>query len=310
MTISTPGPLRGPKQLLGQTTQTETGNLPDETRFSIRWDVHALVRFLSESPMPPFFGISDSQVYKAIELFWSQFRPTRLSFDSNRPLEHMEAIAEALFPEHERIMLQSLESLHRKHQVNYQPDSDDSEVSQILDRLTVQVHIAAGRAIRLKRSDGLSEEVVDCLKDAEQAVARIEVLWLQLAPGDGFGPFTEGMPVYYISTGAVAALTFAELGRVSKALGNYSKALNYIAKAAAYFDRAVYSNKRTLSERYSDEERETKAYQEDASSQNLLRRVFWRGDARPSANYSKSSLLPFDWSSLQFPLVEVADLSS
>ena len=308
MTISAPEPREKLEQLLGQTTESETGNLPDESWTSIRWDVLALIRFMSETPTWSFFNISDSRMYKALELFWSQFRPTRLMFESLKPYDFTEAIAEPMSQIHEELMLQCLKLLQRPRQETYKPDGDHPEDFEQLDQLAIQVHVAAARAMRLRRSDGLSDEVVDCLREAEQAVARIELRWLQLAPGDRFGPFAEGMPVYYISTGAVAALTFAELSRVSKAARDYSETLKYMAKAATYFDQAVFSNRRTLSERYSDEERETKAYQDDASSQALLSKVLWRSDSRPSASYSKSSPLHYSWSSLQFSLEEVADV--
>ena len=188
-----------------------------------RSDVNHLRLFILETYEPP-----SHQVNKALELFWSQYHPTRQEW-CLRPWANTESPAERLSSGHEALMLDCLEWLYDRHRVPYQPDGDSWQVE---DDLIVYLHIAAARAFRIKQSDGLSEEVESCLTEVERA-------WVRLKTERAVWP---GYPAYGASTQAVSALAFVELGRVSRNRGDYTSALSHLAKAVRLYDETVWYN--------------------------------------------------------------------
>lgn len=224
--------------------------LASDDAFKTRTDVIALVPLLS--------GGNGDLVNEAFELFWSVSCP-RMLFDG--------ALAEPLRPQNEGLMLECLEFLQRRHHVEYVPDSDETDIYL---RLSTYVHIVAARAFRIMQSDGPSEEVVGCLIEVERAIERLarETRTISIRGIEALD--TSEASVFFISTGAVAALAFMELSRVRRIDGDHASALHYLAKAAIYFDESVRNNRSTLNARYDDQEHSLDSYKLEARLQSLL----------------------------------------
>ncbi len=189
-----------------------------------------------------------SPIDDALELFWSQYFPqiTRSQRRMGRPRWRTSRLpAEQLSEEQERLMLECLEYLERRHRVPYQPDVSDGRWEE---ELKTYLHIAAARAFRLKRSEGLSEEVQDCLFKVERTLKR-------LGGVQGVSLGYES-PAFDTSLVAVSALAFVELSRVSRVDREYVEALHYLAEAMICYELAVNHNAIPMGERYDAEDLE------------------------------------------------------
>ena len=189
-----------------------------------------------------------------ISLFWDVWEPRVLTISNGgvdiRP-------APALPDQIEEMVLDYLERLYERHRVPYEPDADDEDIKEFYDKLpdyyehgseqslgplpippklknlVTFLHVAAARAFRIKASQGgtLSEEAIDCLREVERTLYR-----LQRVGGD-VSPHTQG---FQISAWAVAARVFVELSRACRREGRYADALRYLARAVTEYDEAVF----------------------------------------------------------------------
>lgn len=161
-------------------------------------------------------------MYDAMRLFWGVYELWRDGQTPGGP---------DVPPEYETLFLEWLEDHQFSHRVPYVPDSDD--VGDNYFELLVYVHVAAARAFRIRSGSEFSEEVLDCLKEVEHAMARLE------ATPQGPGHFFGEAPSCYTSAGAILAMVYVELYRVRRAEGRYAEALHYLAGAARYYDAAL-----------------------------------------------------------------------
>ena len=164
-----------------------------------------------------------------------------------------------LFPDNsdewDEIVLASLEFMHQQCRVPYQPD-EDSTVSDIepetadwpptivagkLEDLVTSLHLAASLAFTIKRlqSGGLDETALDCLNEVVRTLKRLYDL--------GLNDLIDQNPAqaFLLSSDAVAAKCYAELGRVANREGNYSEALHHFTEAAY---NASYAAERFIAE--------------------------------------------------------------
>ena len=136
----------------------------------------------------------------------------------------------------EQFVLEYLEWLYEQCKVFYEPDGENNSFFE----LEAFLHIAAARAFLIKRKQGLSEEVFDCLTEVEHTVTLIEA-------DDGLAfPYGEELIAPCHSTQVVTALTYVELSRQRVVNGLGDDALHYLAKAAEYYDFVVMANKELL----------------------------------------------------------------
>ena len=215
---------------------------------SDRLDVITLEPFVKGVyPTPQVRG--RSPIDDALELFWSQYHPLRERIDrpSWRPSR---SPAERLSAEHERLMLECLEFLEKRHRVAYEPDVDDGRWQ---DELIVYLHVAAARAFRLKRIEGVSEEVQVCLTEVARTVMRLG--GARVLAGN-----TDDNPAFFTSLSAASALSLVELSCARKDHGEYVDALHYLAEAAVCYDAAVTENEMPEESRY---------YYEDEDAEDL-----------------------------------------
>ena len=210
------------------------------------------------APTPFLSADKDDLTEEAFELFWRVHRP-KLPFDR--------VPADQSSRQSERLMLECLDLLQKRHCVEYVPDGDDHDLYL---RLVTYIHIAAARTFRIKQSDGNSEEVMDCLIDVERAIERLARETMTVSVGGIEVLDTSETPVFLISVGAVATLIFMELSQVRRLHGDHPGALHYLAKAAIYFDEAVRNNGNTLNARYDSHEHSSDPYLREASLQSLL----------------------------------------
>ena len=170
----------------------------------------------SRSPASP-----NGAMYDAMRLFWGVYELWRHGQTPGGPY---------VPPEYETLFLEWLEDHQFSHRVPYVPDSDD--VGDNYDALLIYVHISAARAFRIRRGGETSEEMLDCLTEVEQAMARLEA-----TPG-GPGLFLDEAPSIYTSGAIILAMVYVELWRVRQAEGRYVEALHYLAGAAQYYHAA------------------------------------------------------------------------
>ena len=164
--------------------------------------------------------ISDA-LYDAMHLFWGVYELWKNGHN------HM---AEFLQPEYEELFLDWFEHLQSSHRVPYIPDRQDGVDN--FEHLIIYAHIAAARAFRIRTGNELSEEVLDCLFEVKQTMARLE------ATAKGPESFFDEASSCFTSAGAILAIVFLDIWRIRQAEGRYADALHYLAGAARYYDAA------------------------------------------------------------------------
>ena len=185
-----------------------------------------------------------------VDLFWDVCEPREITNDEPLP---------RLSEQTEGLVLDFLERLYRRHQVPYAPDVDDSDIRDFLrsledhfrnessehvpipDKLKDLVaclHVAAARAFRIMQSQdgGLSEEALDCLREVERTMDRLNRAGFSHPSLD-----TDVLCLAFrLSAVAVSAKVFVELSRVRRSEGHYADALHYLARAARDYDFATF----------------------------------------------------------------------
>ena len=184
-----------------------------------------------------------------VDLFWNVCEPHELI--DQGPLPRL--------PEQtEEQILDFLERLYRRHQVPYAPDVDDSDIRDFLRSLGDQfrnnssehvpipdklkdlvtyLHVAAARAFRtMQRQGALSEEALDCLREVERTMDRLNRA--------GFSDSSLDPEIlrlaFRLSAVAVSAKVLVELSRVYNREGHYADALHYMARAAREHDFSTF----------------------------------------------------------------------
>ena len=164
---------------------------------------------------------TSSVLYDAMHLFWGVYEIWKDGgmYCGSVPPE-----------EYEDLFLDWFEHLYHSHRVPYIPDVDDIDNH---DELFTYLHIAAARAFRIRKGNEISEEVLDCLREVERTMKRLQSM------GGGPDSFFGEAPSFYTSTGAIVAMVFVELWRIRQAEGRYADALHYLSSAARYYDGAA-----------------------------------------------------------------------
>ena len=103
-----------------------------------------------------------------------------------------------------------------------------------LNNLLVLIHVSAARAFRVKRTDGYSDVVRDCLNEVGRTIERLKRNGLDMEED-----IQHTMAIFQ-SAYAVSSMSFVELGRISKVDGEYEKALHYFAIADEYYQSMSY----------------------------------------------------------------------
>ena len=101
--------------------------------------------------------------------------------------------------------------------------------SRLKDML-IFIHVAAIRAFKIKRTDGYSDEMQDCLMEVERTIERFRHNGLVMYQSD-----TVDMMGIFQSAYAVSGIVLVELGRICRINGEYEKALHYFAVADDYY---------------------------------------------------------------------------
>lgn len=214
-----------------------------EDGIQYRTDLTAL--WLATSP--------DIEKVTPVDLFWNLHRPKLTSTSKAGDLEV--SVAPRLSEEIQRLVLDCLEHLQARYEVRYEPDESDSELREFFNELgnlppsasiqgipiprklmqfVVYLHVVAARAFVMKQlqGDGLSEEVLTCLREAEGTIDRLGHV--------GMNESSLHRMLFQVSSWAVAARVFVELSRFHRSNGDLSNALSRFAIAADFQDR-VYS---------------------------------------------------------------------
>ena len=157
--------------------------------------------------------------------------------------------------EWDEIVLASLSKLYLRYKVPYEPDGEspveyDFQSSPGTEQLIIPdklrdlitfLHVAAARAFTIKRRQGrgLDEVALDCLGEAVRALGRLYA--------NGLGDLIDCQPsqLLQLSSEAVAAKAYLELGRVYHREGNFADAFHHFATAALH---ASYAAERYISE--------------------------------------------------------------
>ena len=132
-----------------------------------------------------------------------------------------------------RGLLDCLDWMYEKYRVPYEPDSDDSE--KLID-LAVELHVAAHRSLRIKQANNgqLSEEFIISLDAVERTMKRIKI-----AVNSIEGQLHSGNPTIAVSTDAIWAIVQVELSHVRRLDRNYAAAIHYLHQASGSYISAL-----------------------------------------------------------------------
>ena len=191
------------------------GSVDDLLAVMERPEIHAVFSFDKSS-------VTDGELYEAMRLFWGVYEQWGSGHTQRGPL---------LSPEYEDLFLDWFEHLQHSRCVPYIPDVDDGLDNH--HELFFYLHIAAARALRIRKGNELSEEVLDCLIEVERTMVRLG------ATSKGPGFFFGEAPSFYTSAGAILSMVFVDLWRIRQAEGRYADALHYLSSAARYYDGAA-----------------------------------------------------------------------
>ena len=180
-------------------------------------------------------------VHNAVHLFWNMYQPRMMALSGTAdelrsvPDFSMEDIEGTVHrqmypaapppsPELDELFLKCLDWAYDKFRVPYEPDSDSAEW---LSDLTVELHIAAARAFKLKQLEpnNMSEEWISRLRSVEHTVRRIKAI------AEPYGsPYWS--PSFAVSIDAIWGMTQLELSRICRVEGSYADAIDYLARSA------------------------------------------------------------------------------
>ena len=158
----------------------------------------------------------------AVSLLWE--------YDQDFPLYESTS---RLSAQAKRGLLDCLDWMYEKYRVPYEPDSDDSE--QLID-LAIELHVGAARAFRIKLADDgqLSEEFIKSLNTIERTMKRMKIALNAIE-----GQSHIGNPTIATSAETIWAIVQLELSRVSKLYGNYADAIHYLDQASSSYISAL-----------------------------------------------------------------------
>ena len=158
----------------------------------------------------------------AVSLLWE--------YDQDFPLYESTS---RLSAQAKRGLLHCLDWMHEKYCVPYEPDSDDSD--KLID-LAIELHVGAARAFRIKQADDgqSSEEFIKSLSTIERTMKRIKIA-LNATEGQSH----IGNPTIATSAEAIWAIVQLELSHVSKSYGNYADAIHYLNLASSSYISAL-----------------------------------------------------------------------
>ena len=173
-------------------------------------------------PLGPFVSSDKPTPSDAVKLLWDLDQGFRLF----QPTSRLSAQAE-------RGLLDCLDWMYEKCRVPREPDSDDSE--KLMD-LAIELHIAAARAFRIKQADDgqLSEEFVSSLNAIERTMKRIKIAITAIEAQS-----YSGNPTIATSAEAIWAIVQVELSHVSRSYGNYADAIHYLDQASNSYISAL-----------------------------------------------------------------------
>ena len=164
---------------------------------------------------------------RSIKLFWEVIQPTSHSLSDDRIETYQ---VPSLPNEVEHALLGALTELEQRNRVGYIPDEDSS--ARLTDRI-VYIHIAAARALRLKLTQGYTDEMTQSLSSAFKAAKQ-----LGLEPPSVYG---DEAPSEIISVWAATGMVLKELFFVHKLGRGYERALHCLALAIWYLGAALSS---------------------------------------------------------------------
>ena len=158
----------------------------------------------------------------AVSLLWE--------YDQDFPLYESTS---RLSAQAKRGLLDCLDWMYEKYRIPYEPDSNDSEQ---LIALAIELHVGAARAFRIKQADDgqLSEEFVKSLNAIERTMKRIKIALNAIE-----GQSHIGNPTIATSAETIWAIVQLELSRVSKLYGNYADAIHYLNLASSSYISAL-----------------------------------------------------------------------
>jgi len=186
-----------------------------------RRDLISLLALTQESPNNETKEERDHR-QQAIDLFWNFYYPSFFSL----PGWEINRASPDLTESERQVVLDTLENLEKSSRVPYKPDTDVP-----LDELFVYLHIAACRALMLKKRDSYSEEVRMVLDEAWRASRWFEGL--------------EGIPYCYRADDdltsehtrsfvAVTGIVALELATALRLEGNYEESFHLFAVGLSY----------------------------------------------------------------------------
>ena len=175
--------------------------------------------------------VEEPNVNNSMGVFWDIYQRRKGAGGSFPPDPSIDAET------YEGMMLELLDYLYQTNKVSYQPDVDDSEK---YERLLVHLHIAGGRALRIRNGPELSEEALDCFREVSRVYERIRQIpaWSRHI----YESVTE--PSVLISTLAVAAMSYLELSRFHRRdKGHYEKALGDLRLGIELYEDALWNSR-------------------------------------------------------------------
>ena len=163
----------------------------------------------------------------------------------------------------DKFIIEFLEWLYDQCKVLYELDGESNSFFE----LETFLHVAALRAFFIRRKQGLSEVVEECLTDVEHTVARIEAVERLTFP------YGEEIIAPCHSTQAVTSLAYVELSHHRGVNNRSVEALHYLARAAKYYDFVAIAN----SELMQDSDYMRFLYDDRFDSDSQLRRKLEAG---------------------------------
>jgi hypothetical protein len=130
-------------------------------------------------------------------------------------------------------LLNTLEQLERDARVAYEPDADDWAIRHLFD-LVRYVHIGAARALALKRSEGYSDDVVDCLERVRWAGQLVKKIVEETLANDE-------CLVEFVSINSVTGLALLELFHVRRLAAKMSEAIHLLVQSLDLLSTGLFS---------------------------------------------------------------------
>lgn len=154
----------------------------------------------------------------SMHLFWALYRPGQTDGQLPRPIQEK--------------VIKFLDETEKLSRVPYEPDNEPP-----WEKLSTYIHLAATKIFILKRRDGYSDDVRETLKEAERALERFGVQFVDwdLRLGNLSALMEKGIGDYQslLSILGIAGLLFLELSRIRRIDGDYVDALHLFAQGLA-----------------------------------------------------------------------------